>query len=278
MSTIWGFFSPVGYHEAEGRVTWRPDPGLSAWASGSWRRYEEANATVIFRPIARDGTRVQVGASWRPVRSLTLDGSYRMDRGFGAFLSSGDVGVHWQATPRLALSLDGTAFQQIEQFRVGEGIVYGGGGSADIAVLPGLTLMGGANVYRQTFENRPGMEDWNQLRAWTSLRASFGRDPGQRGSGRPMMRNAMHTRHIVILAILAVAAVGGTLGTIALNADRTERFPHALHARMFPLCEGCHEGSRRATSRVLPAAPAVRELPRRRPSRGWWSGPARRRA
>jgi hypothetical protein len=185
MSTIWGFFSPVGYHEGEGRVTWRPNPGLSAWASGSWRRYEEANATVIFRPIARDGTRVQVGASWRPVRALTLDGSYRMDRGFGAFLSSGDVGVHWQATPRLVLSLDGTAFQQIEQFRVGEGIVYGGGGSVDFAVLPGLAVMGGANVYRQTFENRPGMEDWNQVRAWTSLRASFGRDPGQRGSGRP---------------------------------------------------------------------------------------------
>lgn len=56
------------------------------------------------------------------------------------------------------------------------------------------------------------------------------------------MRNTMHTRHVVILAILAVAAVGGTLGTIALNADRTERFPHALHTRMFPLCEGCHEG------------------------------------
>lgn len=185
MSTIWGFFSPVGYHEAEGRLTWRPIPEVSAWASGAWRRFEEANATVVLRPLARDGTRIMAGASWRPTRALTVDGSYRMDRGFGAFLSSGDVGLRWQALPRVALSLDGTAFQQIEQFRIGEGVVYGGGASADIALLPNLSILGGANIYRQTFENRPGMEDWNQLRAWTTLRASFGRDPGARSAGAP---------------------------------------------------------------------------------------------
>jgi hypothetical protein len=183
LSTIWGFFSPVGYHELEGRATWRQSPRLTAWASGAWRRFEEANATVILRPLEQEGTRLMLGATWRPVRTVALDGSYRMDRGFGAFLSSGDLSVSWRATPRLALSLDGTAFQQIEQFRIGEGIVYGGGGSADIALTPAVTLLGGANVYRQTFENRPGIADWNQLRAWTALRAGFGRDPGARRGG-----------------------------------------------------------------------------------------------
>jgi hypothetical protein len=178
MNTIWGFFSPVGYHEAEGRVTWRPAPGVAAWGSAAWRRFEEANATVILRPLERDGTRFMVGANWAVMPGLSVDGSYRMDRGFGAFLSSGDVGMHWQALPRLALSVDATAFQQIEQFRIGEGIVYGGGGSVDIAVTPGLSLSGGATMYRQNFENRPGIEDWNQLRAWTAVRARFGRDPG----------------------------------------------------------------------------------------------------
>jgi hypothetical protein len=119
-----------------------------------------------------------VGANWNVMPGLSVDGSYRMDRGFGAFLSSGDVGMHWQALPRLALSLDATAFQQIEQFRIGEGVVYGGGGSVDIAVTPALSLSGGATMYRQSFENRPGIEDWNQLRAWTAVRARFGRDPG----------------------------------------------------------------------------------------------------
>jgi hypothetical protein len=178
MNTIWGFFSPVGYHEAEGRVTWRPLAGLSTWGSAAWRRYEEANATVIFRPLEREGTRFIIGTNWLARPGLSLDASYRMDRGFGAFLSSGDVGVHWQAAPWLAVSLDGSAFQQIEQFRIGEGIVYGGGGSADVALSSSLSLSGGAMVYRQTYENRPAIEDWSQLRAWTALRARFGRDPG----------------------------------------------------------------------------------------------------
>jgi hypothetical protein len=178
LNTIWGFFSPVGYHEAEGRATWRPAPALTAWGSVAWRRYEEANATVIFRPLEREGTRFNVGANWRATPGIGFDAAYRMERGFGAFISSGDASVYWQATPRVELSIDGTAFQQIEQFRVGEGIVYGGGASANVELRRNLALLAGATLFRQTFENRPGLADWNQLRAWTTLRAGFGRDPG----------------------------------------------------------------------------------------------------
>jgi hypothetical protein len=183
LNTIWGFFSPVGYHEAEGRATWRPDPSLSVWASAGWRRYEEANATVIFRPLEQQGTRYHIGANWRATPDIGADASYRMERGFGAFVSSGDASVFWQANRRIELALDATAFQQIEQFRVGEGVVLGGGASANIQLADRIALAGGATVYRQTFENRPGMADWNQFRAWTTLRAGFGRDPGAVRSG-----------------------------------------------------------------------------------------------
>jgi hypothetical protein len=178
LNTIWGFFSPVGYHEAEARATWRPSPTLSAWTSAAWRRYEEAAATVIFRPLERQGTRFNIGTNWRATPGIGVDAAYRMERGFGAFISSGDASVFWQATRRIELSLDGTAFQQIEQFRVGEGIVYGGGASTNIGLRDNLALSAGATVFRQTYENRPGLADWNQLRAWTTLRAGFGRDPG----------------------------------------------------------------------------------------------------
>jgi hypothetical protein len=178
LNTIWGFFSPVGYHEAEARATWRATPGLSAWASAAWRRYEEAEATVILRPLEREATQLTVGASWRVRPDFGFDGSYRMERGFGAFVSSGDISAHWQVTPRVGFSIDGTAFQQIEQFRVGEGIVYGGGATADLLLLPRLSLTAGATMYRQTYENRPGIANWSQLRGFTALRARFGRDPG----------------------------------------------------------------------------------------------------
>jgi hypothetical protein len=178
LNTIWGFFSPVGYHEAEARATWRRGPALSAWASAAWRRYEEAEATVILTPLERDGTRFTVGANWRLTPGFAFDGAYRMERGFGAFISSGDVSASWDVTPWFGVSLDGTAFQQIEQFRVGEGIVYGGGASADLRITRTMALTGGATVFRQNYENRPGLADWNQVRAFTVLRAGFGRDPG----------------------------------------------------------------------------------------------------
>ena len=180
LNTIWGFFSPVGYHEAEGRVTWRPQPAVTTWASAAWRRYEEADATVIFRPIERQGTRLTIGGTWRVRDDVALDGSYRMERGFGAFISSGDASVSWQPMDRMELALDGTAFQQIEQFRVGEGIVWGGGASMNLVLLENLTLSGGGTMFRQTYNNRPGMADWNQRRGWLALRASFGGDPGMR--------------------------------------------------------------------------------------------------
>jgi hypothetical protein len=186
LNTIWGFFSPVGYHEAEARATWRPVPAASGWASVAWRRFEEANATVIFAPLQRDGTRLNLGGNVQVSPGLGFDAAYRMEHGFGAFVSSADASMYWQATPRVELSLDGTAFQQIEQFRVGEGIVFGGGASTNIALRQNLALSGGATVFRQTYENRPGLADWNQVRAWTSLRAGFGRDPGLRHAGVPL--------------------------------------------------------------------------------------------
>jgi hypothetical protein len=178
LNTIWGFFSPVGYHEAETRATWRRTPALTAWASASWREYEEAEATVIFRPIERRGARYAVGGDWRVTPRLALDASYRMETGFGAFISSADAALQWRLTPGIGVALDGSAFQQIEQFRVGEGIVLGGGLSTDIQLRPRIALHGGATVYRQTFENRPGIANWNQLRGWAALRAGFGSDPG----------------------------------------------------------------------------------------------------
>jgi predicted CXXCH cytochrome family protein len=57
-----------------------------------------------------------------------------------------------------------------------------------------------------------------------------------------MMRPAMKSRQLVMLALFGLAAAGGTIGSIVLRADRTPQFPHELHARLFPLCAGCHEG------------------------------------
>jgi hypothetical protein len=179
MSTIWGFFSPTPYHEAEVRTTIRVLQPVTAWASAGWRKYGDPEISIIGPPITDESTRFGLGARWVD-GNLSAFGEYRMERGFGAFLSSGDIEIRWQAIPAIALSARGSAFQQIEQFRIGDNIVLGGGLAVDAALPAGLRLRSGADLYHQQYDNRPSQADWNQLRAYSILTVPFGQDPGAR--------------------------------------------------------------------------------------------------
>src|SRR5690606_34143497 len=121
--TIWGYFSPVAYHEGELRARATPWAFASVSIFGGYRSYSDASAPVIFSPLEDDGIRIGGSARLTLPRGVIIDGGYTMERGFGAFLSSGDLAVTFAPVPRLTLTLDGSAFQQIEEFRVGEGVV-----------------------------------------------------------------------------------------------------------------------------------------------------------
>ena len=177
--TIWGFFNPVGYNEGELQATWRPLRLLSLRAFAARRKYGETGTEVVFSPITDHTTRLGGGLHWAATPALAVDGNVALERGFGATMSSGDVTLRWQTTSALSLSFNGSAFQQIEEFRVGDGTVLGTGLGFDYT-FPGRTsLQGGYNIYRQTFDGRPGVADWNQSRGWAALRVGFGRDPGR---------------------------------------------------------------------------------------------------
>src|SRR5690606_37552604 len=168
--TIWGYFSPVAHHEIEARAAWRARPGLQVRGAVGYRKYDDAHAPVIFEPLPAAAGSVTAGAAWTATDRLSLDASYRMERGFGAYLGSGDVSARFRAHERVALTLDATAFQQIEEFRLGDGVVLGGGGSVDINVTSFAALSSGVHIYRQTWDNRAGDTDWNQVRGWSALR------------------------------------------------------------------------------------------------------------
>jgi hypothetical protein len=181
--TIWGYFSPVAHHEVEARASWRVLPALQVRGAVGYRKYDDAHAPIIFDPLPDDAVSVTAAAVWTASARVTLDASYRMERGFGAYLGSGDVSARYQMHPRVGLSADLTAFQQIEEFRLGNGVVLGGGGSIDVDLTSFIRLSSGAHVYRQTWERRVGETDWNQVRGWTALRVGFGRDPGLAARG-----------------------------------------------------------------------------------------------
>lgn len=186
MWTIWGFFDPVGYEEIRLRADWSPQSDVGVWASAALRSYRDTDTELLFGPTGDDGRRLAVGGRWSPDEAWSVSGSYRLEDGFGTYFSSGDLRARWEADDRLEVSVHGSAFQQIQEFRVGEGVVFGGGGAAELSITDAVDLRGGLDVYRQTFENRPGTVDWNQVRGWSALRVSFGGDPGleRRGGSR----------------------------------------------------------------------------------------------
>lgn len=183
--TVWGFFDPTGYDEGGLRLTWTPRGDLGVWAGGGLRQYGDTGTDPVFGALEDQTTRFSLGGRWSPSPRWRLDAEYELENGVGAFLSSGQARARWEATPDLELRARATAFQQIQEFRVGEGTVIGAGLGGSVRLWEGIRFEGGVDVYRQMWENRPSSVDWNQVRGWSSLTVPFGGDPGRPdGSGR----------------------------------------------------------------------------------------------
>jgi len=185
LSTIWGFFEPVSYHEVEAKVGWSAASTFAAWVSGGRREYEDANTTQVVNLTTDDGWRADAGLRWGLSEQWRLEGSYRLEWGPGAFLSSGDLGARYSPSDRLSVTATGMTFQQIAEFRVGEGRAVGGGLSFDLGVSSRARLAGGFSVLRHRNEGGVQESPWNQTRAWTGLRIEVGDDPGLTARRQP---------------------------------------------------------------------------------------------
>jgi hypothetical protein len=182
--TIWGLFSPVGYHEAELRTSWTGGR-FGLWGAGAYRRYEPHHTQTFLRPLEGRSLRLAAGGEWQLPESLRVDAALRMEGPVGAFSFAGDAAVHWRATPRLDVSLHGTILEQLEEFRLGAGVVGGGGLAGAFRLRDDLHVAGGLELYRQTQVDRPLGANWTQRRGWFSVRLDVGRDPGLQRGGEP---------------------------------------------------------------------------------------------
>ncbi|MDX1492574.1 MAG: hypothetical protein R3253_00765 [Longimicrobiales bacterium] len=176
LSTIWGFFEPVAYHEAEARVAWSPSREVGAWLTGGRRSYGDTRTVTVLRSLEDTGWRGEVGAAWSLRPSWRIDGRYELEWVPGGFLSSAETTVAWMPEARYSLAVTGMSLQQIEQFRLGDGRAHGVGLSGQMQLGQRMNLSGGGSVLRHTMDGGDG--PWNQSRAWTSLRVRVGSDPG----------------------------------------------------------------------------------------------------
>jgi hypothetical protein len=184
MSTIWGFFEPVAYHEVTGRVGWSAAPELGLWVSGGWRKYGDTQTTVVLEPLRDTGWRAEAGGAWALDPRWTLNGAYHLEWGPGGFLNSADVSVRWSLDERVGVSLSGMSFQQIEQYRLGDGRAWGGGLSVDAEIVRRLSVVAGGSLIRHDQEGGGVQSPWNQARAWTTLRLEVGSDAGRANATR----------------------------------------------------------------------------------------------
>jgi hypothetical protein len=179
--TIWGAFSPVGYDEGRLSAFWEPRSGLSLSAGASYRDYEDTDVGVDFAPIEGDGWRAHLGASWVR-REWLAAGTYSLYTGFGAYQSSVDASVGRHFGDRYYLGVYGSGTQQFAEYRFGDGTTFGGGFESRVQVQ-NTSLDLGLGVYRQTFDNRPGYDDYNQVRGRLGVTMEFGTEPVARSTG-----------------------------------------------------------------------------------------------
>jgi hypothetical protein len=185
--TIWGAFDPVGYNEGEVDAAWStPDQRTSIAASASYRRYRDTHAGVGFLPLRNDAWTVGASGTWRLVPAWTVLGGYHIGVGYGASRSDFDAGFRWQPGDAFWLGVDGSAFQTLEEFSVGEGRVLGLALDGGVRLTADTRLAATVALYHHTGTDTPQLANWNQRRASVQLEWAVGRDPGMsRAGGRP---------------------------------------------------------------------------------------------
>lgn len=180
--TIWGAFSPVGFDEVRGGLTWASRDGrLLLRSDASYRRYGDAltDAPDAFRTT---GWGFGGGGSWAPAPSWRLDAASRIEGGFGAGRWDGQAALRRELGSRGFIALQATAFQRAYEFRLSDGTVTGVGAEGAHDVGDRGRVIASFTTYRQ-HGGMPGGFDWNQNRASLRLEWTVGSEPQARASG-----------------------------------------------------------------------------------------------
>ena len=181
--TIWGAFAPVGYDEGRAIVDWRPHGNVTVSAHGAFRRYGETDAGFELRT---NGWRAGADATWTPSDQLLASASYDIDVGSGAANTDGRVGMSWLRSDGTMLGADASVTQNIYEFRVGTGRIYGAMLRAAFPLRPDARVALDVGLYQHVKTNGAVGPDWTQRRASARFEWTVGRDPGVRaGATRP---------------------------------------------------------------------------------------------
>lgn len=180
--TIWGAFSPIGFDEGRVNADWTPR-GLpwSASVRGAYRQYAQTSAGLSLRT---NGWRAGGDLRWQGSGALSAFGTYDVDIGSGAASTDGRAGARWLTSSGKSFGATASVTQNIYEFRVGTGRIYGLAGDAAFPVAPDVRLAFDAGLYQHALTNGAPGPDWTQHRASVRIEWTMGRDPGMPDGAR----------------------------------------------------------------------------------------------
>jgi hypothetical protein len=163
--TIWGVFSPVPYHAAEGAVFVRPIGSLELRARGERYTYSDTETQTPLVDVDDDGWRLGFGASYSLGQNWRFDAGYREEYGPGASSHGFDAVVSWLPTTVLSITGYGSTLDRPLEFRFNEASVDVVGVDAEWSPTDQLRLAVGGARYRES-RDRPDAAafDWDQTR------------------------------------------------------------------------------------------------------------------
>jgi hypothetical protein len=174
--TIWGAFSPVGFDEARANFDWRPNIApIDVAVFGGYQQYAPTNTGISLRT---NGWRAGTDVTWLGSHSVVASASYAVDIGSGAAGTDIRANVRWIPSSPLSFGAEGIITQNIYEFRVGTGRIYGFVGDVSYFASQDVRVVADAGLYQHVLTNGAPGPNWSQRRA--SLRFEFmvGRDPG----------------------------------------------------------------------------------------------------
>lgn len=174
--TIWGAFAPVGYDEVRGTLDWHaPSMPVTVSLRGAYRQHEQAFALEDLR---RNGWRAGGDVAWLASDEFSANASYDVDIGSGGTSEDVRAGARWNRPSGLMLGLEASATQNIYEFRVGTGRIFGALLTGALPIGPDVRVVGDAGLYQHALSNGAAGPDWTQRRFALRLEWTVGRDPG----------------------------------------------------------------------------------------------------
>jgi hypothetical protein len=117
---------------------------------------------------------------WQPTEWAEVAGGYSLDFTFGAAFSAGEGRLRIRPADDWTIGVRTSAFQQLEEFRVGEGRVWSVGGELEWRRTT-ATLWASIDRYRHDRRGADAVDpDWTQTRAAAGLAFYLGSEPGAR--------------------------------------------------------------------------------------------------